>query len=144
MAAAMASPTPVLPEVGSTIVPPGRRSPSRSAASMRASPIRSFSEPPGFRYSSLASTSAPPGGESFCSRTIGVPPTSSSTVGYRRDMARSLVPEVAPAGEDHRGADLLDRRDHLCVALRAARLNDRLDARHQGGLRAVGEGEEGV
>ena len=59
----MASPTPVLPEVGSTIVPPGRSFPSFSAASIMARPIRSLLEPPGLRNSSFASsvggTSAP-------------------------------------------------------------------------------------
>ena len=44
----------MLPEVGSTIVPPGFSFPSRSAASIIASPMRSFTEPPGFRYSSFA------------------------------------------------------------------------------------------
>ena len=49
----------MLPEVGSTIVPPGLSFPSRSAASIIASPIRSFTEPPGFRYSSFASSCGP-------------------------------------------------------------------------------------
>ena len=53
----MASPTPVLPLVGSTIVPPGRSSPDCSAASIIRSAIRSFTDPPGLRYSTLASTS---------------------------------------------------------------------------------------
>ena len=43
----MASPTPVLPLVGSTIVPPGRSRPSRSAARIISSAGRSFDEPPG-------------------------------------------------------------------------------------------------
>src|SRR5215204_566643 len=86
----MASPTPVLPEVGSTIVPPGFRWPSRSAASISGRPIRSFTDPPGFRYSSFASSSGPPGGASFWSRTIGVLPTSSSAVGNSLDIGRSL------------------------------------------------------
>src|SRR5438874_8985623 len=82
MAAAIARPTPVLPEVGSTIVPPGRSFPSRSAASIIGSPIRSFTEPPGFRYSSFARIWAPPRGLSLSRRTIGVRPTSSRTDGY--------------------------------------------------------------
>jgi len=45
-AAAMARPTPVLPEVGSTIVPPARNQPRRSASSIIRMPIRSFTEPP--------------------------------------------------------------------------------------------------
>ena len=56
----MARPTPVLPEVGSTIVPPGLSFPSRSAASIIGRPMRSFTEPPGFRYSSFARICAPP------------------------------------------------------------------------------------
>src|SRR5439155_13762130 len=122
-------PAPVLPEVGSTIVPPGFSSPSRSAASIIASPIRSLTEPPGFRYSSLASRRAPPLGESRSSRTIGVSPTRSSSVGYSRAIARrSLVPEVAAAGDDHRRARRLDGVRDLVVADRAAGLDDRAHA----------------
>ena len=57
-AATMASPTPVLPDVGSTIVPPGWRSPAGSAASTMASAGRSFTLPPALRNSHLASTVA--------------------------------------------------------------------------------------
>src|SRR5919201_1770921 len=89
----MARPTPVFPEVGSTIVPPGLSRPSRSACSIIARPIRSLTEPPGFRYSSLARILAWPGGESLSSRTIGVPPTRSRTVGYSRGIAGSLEEE---------------------------------------------------
>ena len=46
----------MLPEVGSTIVPPGRSAPEASAASTMRSAIRSFTEPPGLKYSTLAST----------------------------------------------------------------------------------------
>src|SRR5690349_15119003 len=86
----MARPTPVLPDVGSTIVPPGRSFPSRSAASIIGRPIRSFTEPPGFRYSSFARISAPPRGVSFGSRTIGVAPTSSRMVGNSVATAGSV------------------------------------------------------
>src|SRR5438270_645431 len=82
----MARPTPVLPEVGSTIVPPGLSFPSRSAASIIASPIRSFTEPPGFRYSSFARSVHPVSRPIFWRRTIGVPPTSSRTLGNVRGM----------------------------------------------------------
>ena len=58
--------------------------PSRSAASIIARPIRSFTEPPGLRYSSFARIVAPARGETRSSRTIGVSPTRSSTVGYSR------------------------------------------------------------
>src|SRR6202034_3258023 len=52
----MASPTPVLPEVGSTITPPGLSLPARSAVSTMRSAIRSLTEPPGFRYSTFTRT----------------------------------------------------------------------------------------
>jgi hypothetical protein len=53
IAAAIARPIPVLPLVASTTTPPGLSSPRRSAPSMIASPIRSLTEPPGFRFSAL-------------------------------------------------------------------------------------------
>ena len=54
-----ASPMPVLPEVGSTITDsPGVMRPSRSAASIMDSAMRSFSEPPGLNCSHLQNTSA--------------------------------------------------------------------------------------
>ena len=46
----------MLPLVGSMIVPPGLSRPSRSAASIIGSPIRSFTEPPGLSISSFART----------------------------------------------------------------------------------------
>jgi len=49
----MASPTPVLPLVPSTMTPPGFNRPSRSAASMIARPMRSFTEPPGLKNSAF-------------------------------------------------------------------------------------------
>src|SRR5829696_3183088 len=55
-----------------------------------------------------------------------------------------LVAEVAPAGEDHRRAGGADGLDHLAVALRAAGLDQRRDARVERELRAVGEREERV
>ena len=45
-------------EVGSTIVPPGLSSPDASAASIMRRAMRSFTDPPGLRYSTLASTVA--------------------------------------------------------------------------------------
>ena len=62
----------MLPEVGSTIVPPGLSFPSRSAASIIASPIRSLTEPPGFRNSSFARIVPGTSREIRSSRTIGV------------------------------------------------------------------------
>ena len=76
-AAACASPIPVLPEEASTIVPPGSRDPSRSAASTIAVAARSLTEPPGFRYSTLTSTVAERPSVSLRSRTSGVSPTRS-------------------------------------------------------------------
>src|SRR3954451_19971495 len=73
----MASPTPVLPEVGSTIVPPGCSSPDASAASTIRVAIRSFTEPPGFMYSTLASTSGLAPSVVRSSLTSGVLPTRS-------------------------------------------------------------------
>src|SRR5579862_7770028 len=90
----MARPTPVLPEVGSTMVPPGRSLPSRSAASIMGRPIRSLTEPPGFRYSSLATMRAGSPRVIRCSWTSGVPPTRSRTVGYSRGIS-------APSQKSH-------------------------------------------
>src|SRR5262249_46895894 len=66
---------PVLPLVASTIVlRPGSIRPSRSAASIIATPIRSFTEPPGLSIPSLANRRAPSGSRR-ASSTIGVRPT---------------------------------------------------------------------
>src|SRR4029453_839965 len=136
----MASPPPVLPEVGSTIVPPGFSFPSRSAASIRGRPMRSLTEPPGFRYSSLTSTS----GAIFWRRTIGVRPTSSSAVGNSRDIGTKLMPEVAAVGEGHRCACVPHRVDDVLVPFRAPGLDDRADAGFEGQLRAVRKGDERI
>ena len=72
----------MLPEVGSTIVPPGLSSPEASAASIIRTAIRSFTEPPGLKYSTLASTSGLAPSVVFPSFTSGVLPTRS-----RRDSA---------------------------------------------------------
>src|SRR4051794_27924514 len=103
----MARPTPVLPEVGSTIVPPGFSFPSRSACSIIARPIRSFTEPPGLRYSSLARIRARPGGESRSSRTIAVEPTRSRMVGYSRATKRKgYAMRIAVIGRGNVGGGL--------------------------------------
>src|SRR6266508_4856357 len=70
----MASPAPVLPLVGSTIVPPGASCPAASARSTMASPIRSFTDPPGLRYSTLARTAGASPRLTRARRTSGVPP----------------------------------------------------------------------
>src|SRR5439155_1184893 len=95
MAAAMARPTPVLPDVGSTIVPPGRSLPSRSAASIMRRPIRSLTEPPGFRYSSFASTVASIPRTRRWRRTSGVLPTRSRIVGLASAQVDELLVRTA-------------------------------------------------
>ena len=83
--AAIARPTPVLPEVGSTIVPPGRNQPLRSASSIIRIPIRSLTDPPGLSISSLAtSRRGDPGtlGQSRLSRTSGVLPMAEMMSGW--------------------------------------------------------------
>ena len=63
------------------MVPPGRSAPEASAASTIRSAIRSFTEPPGLKYSTLASTAGAWPPPTACvtarSRTSGVFPTSS-------------------------------------------------------------------
>ena len=48
----------MLPDVGSTIVPPGLSRPDSSAASIMRTAIRSFTDPPGLKYSTFARTVA--------------------------------------------------------------------------------------
>src|SRR5215472_4856170 len=97
-AAAIARPTPVFPEVGSTIVPPGRSFPSRSAASIIASPIRSLFDPPGFMNSSFARIVPGTSRDMRSRRTIGVKPTRSITVGYSRAIRGGSVQRYVTAG----------------------------------------------
>ena len=82
-AASAERPTPVLPLVGSMMVYPswGRISPAASAASSMLFATRSFTEPAGLKYSSLASTRArrPSVRSMFASSSNGVRPMSSST-----------------------------------------------------------------
>ena len=58
ISAANAKPIPVLPDVPSTIVPPGFNLPSFSASSIILIAILSFTELPGLKYSTLANTKA--------------------------------------------------------------------------------------
>src|SRR5690349_6812909 len=81
-AAANASPTPVLPDVASTISPPGLSRPSRSAASIIAMPMRSFTEPPGLKNSALAYTGVRTPCVTRLSRISGVQPIVSRTLAY--------------------------------------------------------------
>ena len=75
-----ASPSPVLPAVASTMVPPGRSLPSRSAASIIERPMRSLIEPPGFWDLELQVQLAGTGIEARTC-TSGVLPIRSSTAG---------------------------------------------------------------
>src|SRR4051812_5747168 len=71
---------PVLPLVGSTMVPPGFSLPSRSAASMMREAMRSFEDPPGLRYSTLARIVGASPAVTLLSLTSGVLPMRSRTV----------------------------------------------------------------
>src|SRR2546422_8355381 len=62
------------------MVAPGFSLPFRSAAWIMFSAMRSFTLPAGFIDSTLARISADPAGTTRFNRTIGVPPTRSSTV----------------------------------------------------------------
>lgn len=70
----MASPMPVLPDVGSMIVLPGVSRPSRSAASIIRNAMRSLMLPVGLKPSSLANIFTFGLGHSRLIRTIGVVP----------------------------------------------------------------------
>src|SRR5215510_952451 len=68
---------PVLPDVPSMIVPPSLILPAFSAASSIAMPMRSFTLPPGLRYSSFASIVGRTPSAIRLSRTRGVLPMTS-------------------------------------------------------------------
>ncbi len=70
----IASAMPVLPLVGSTTTVSSLISPSAAAASSMASPMRSLTDPPGLKNSSLARTVAPAPSVIRLSRTSGVFP----------------------------------------------------------------------
>ena len=70
----MASEMPVLPEVGSRIVWPGRMAPFSSASSISDRATRSLTEPVGLRDSIFAHRRTPGLGESRFSSTSGVLP----------------------------------------------------------------------
>ena len=72
----IASEIPVLPLVGSRMIVSGRICPACSAASIIATPMRSFTLAAGLKDSSFATTSAPAPSVTRRSRTSGVPPTS--------------------------------------------------------------------
>ena len=97
----------MLPDVGSTIVPPGLSRPSRSAASIIASPMRSFTEPPGFRYSSFARSSPGTSRASRSSRTIGRVPDEleDGRVLAARPCGRSLLRALSARAPRSRRSD---------------------------------------
>ena len=86
----MASPVPVLPEVGSMIVPPGRRRPSRSAASIMRIATRSLIEPPGLKTSSFATIWGFRPAPMRDSRTSGVSPIVSRIDSLISGMVRRI------------------------------------------------------
>ena len=86
----------MLPLVGSTITDrPRSIKPSRSAASIIATPIRSFTEPPGLRNSSFATTSPGRSGPSRGNATSGVFPTTAELSAPTRSVV--VVVPLDPA-----------------------------------------------
>ena len=86
-----ASPTPVLPEVGSITVTPSRITPLSRASSIIDLPIRSLTLDMGLKDSSLKRTSAPRSLPSLGVRTRGVPPIVSTTLSKIRAMSSPPV-----------------------------------------------------
>ena len=70
----------MFPDVGSTMVPPGRKRPCLSASSIIATAMRSLTDPPGFMYSTFATRL--PGGWILESLIIGVFPMAARTSGW--------------------------------------------------------------
>src|SRR2546427_618718 len=81
-AAASASPTPIWPAGASTIRPRVWRRPPRWAASIIATPMRSFTDPPGLKNSALAYTGVRIPCVTRFSRTSGVQPMVSRILPY--------------------------------------------------------------
>src|SRR5437764_78524 len=81
--------------------------PSRSAASIIASAMRSFSEPPGLNCSHLQKTSAMSGATRWRNRTSGVPPMRSSMLltAYAGMKARQLSLRTLADLDDRAGLD---------------------------------------
>ena len=109
---------PVLPEVGSTsVVTPGVISPRRSASSIIASPMRSFTDPSGLKNSSLRASLACSRSAAISrgSRTSGVAPTVSRMLPYMR-------PRAAGRGSAS-GVSTRSLRSDLNTAIRPADLS---------------------
>src|SRR5215472_5995962 len=105
---------PVLPEVGSKIVDPGRSRPSFSACSIMKNAARSFTDPVGLRSSSFAHSRTSSEGDMRGKPTSGVFPSEarrdskrmrSESVRYKR----SLRP-AGDRGEDGHGVAVRHRR----------------------------------
>src|SRR5690349_3405622 len=135
------------------MVPPGWSSPEASAASIIRLAMRSFTDPPGLRYSTLASTSGPvePSGRSRVrdSRTSGVLPTRSSS-DSEYSMAAKIARAEAVGGIGEDGAVDADSPASR-TALRAARhraahqlLEDGVILADPLAVRVLGEPEESV
>src|SRR5579871_965986 len=89
------------------MVPPGRIFPSRSAASIMEIPIRSFTDPPGLRYSSFARTRYGRPFVTLRSGRTGVCPIRSkieSGAPVATATGRGVAPKPLPPG-DPTGAD---------------------------------------
>src|SRR5690606_11270661 len=84
----MARPMPVLPEVGSTMVSPGSRTPRDSASTIMLSAGQSLTEPPGLARSSLAHRDAAPWPVKELSRTTGVRPMVSVMLSYFTGLSK--------------------------------------------------------
>src|SRR5688572_19364943 len=99
---------PVVPDVYSTTVPPGRSRPSASAYFTAASAMRSFMLPVGFAHSSLTSTRAAPRGTTLRSSTSGVLPMPPSTLAAT--VAMLVLPSPDGTSWPYRVRSLVDVR----------------------------------
>src|SRR5438874_3426145 len=126
----MARPVPVLPEVGSTIVPPGRSRPSRSADSISAAATRSLIDPPGLKDSSLATSWGASPAAMRESLTTGVWPIVSriesftSTLPAVLAIAQGVSQMAPPPGRRCRRRGQLVRNDGVGAVMRVG-LQDR-------------------
>src|SRR5437016_7914195 len=114
-AATIASATPMFPEVGSTMVPPGFSNPLRSASSTTASAIRSLTLRPGLHASTFAQTVAPTPTVTWLSRMRGVLPTASRTLDKILDIGFSPKCQLC--------CEILDLQSSCPRAYRSRRFN---------------------